>query len=425
MKLVAIYAKIILMSKQDIQVLKGFRDYLPNEQIARRKIISKISEVFERFGFAPIETPTLEYYELLGGKYGEEGEKLMYKFEDQGERMVAMRYDLTVPLTRVMANYPELPKPFKRYQIAPVWRADKPQKGRYREFYQCDVDIVGSTSMVADAEVIAALEASLKALEIGDVVVKFNDRRVIDKVLVDLGISAEDSINFMRTVDKIEKIGKEEVLKELIRQGFQPKILDSYQMVMNDECKAFVSEMENLLSGFGVSNFVFDEFLMRGLDYYTGTVFEIILKNKPEVGSIAGGGRYDNLISKTLGKDMPAVGGSIGLDRLFAALQDAGLIAPQTAAEVIVLNLDSKLMADYLNITTNLRNAGIDCEFYYETSKLDKQFKYAEGKNIKLAVIYGEEEAKSRRVNLKDLVEKKQVTVDLDDITTQIKSMLW
>ncbi len=413
------------MSKNDIQVLKGFRDYLPNEQIARRKIIAKISEVFERFGFAPIETPTLEYYELLGGKYGEEGEKLMYTFEDQGGRKVAMRYDLTVPLTRVIANYPELAKPFKRYQIAPVWRAEKPQTGRYREFYQCDVDIVGSTSMAADAEVIATLEAAFKSLEIGEVIVKFNDRRVIDKVLVDLNIDPKDSLNFMRAVDKIEKIGEVEVSKELKKMGFPPKILESYKMIINDECKDFVTEMENLLSGFGVSNFVYDPFLMRGIDYYTGTVFEFILKDKPEFGSIAGGGRYDNLIGKTLGKDTPAVGGSIGLDRLFAALQDAGLISPQTAAEVIVLNLDPKLTAEYLNITTNLRNAGIDCEFYYEPNKLDKQFKYAEGKNIKLAVIFGEEEAKARRVNLKDLEEKKQVTVDMDDLVTEIKSMLW
>src|SRR3989344_3154764 len=171
------------MAKQLPQLLKGFRDFLPQEQMARKKIISKISEVFERFGFAPLDTPALEYYELLGGKYGDEGEKLMYKFKDQGGRMVALRYDLTVPLSRVVANYPNLPKPFKRYQIAPVWRAENPQKGRFREFTQCDIDIVGSSSLIADAEIVATFAAAFRALEIGEVLIKFNDRRIIDKVL--------------------------------------------------------------------------------------------------------------------------------------------------------------------------------------------------------------------------------------------------
>src|SRR6188472_3843293 len=179
------------MSKEIPQLLKGFRDYLPQDQLARTKIIRKISEVFERFGFSAMDTPALEYYELLGGKYGEEGEQLMYKFTDSGDRKVAMRYDLTVPLARFYSAYRELPTPFKRYQIAPVWRADKPQKGRYREFMQCDVDVVGSTSIIADAEVIATMAAAYKALEVGTFEVKFNDRKLVDEALEILKVPKE------------------------------------------------------------------------------------------------------------------------------------------------------------------------------------------------------------------------------------------
>lgn len=407
------------------QVLKGFRDFLPNEQMARRKIINKISEVFERFGFAPIETPALEYYELLGGKYGEEGEKLMYKFKDQGGRLVALRYDLTVPLARVVSDYPDLPKPFKRYQIGPVWRAENPQKGRFREFYQCDVDIVGSDSLVADAEVVATINEAFVSLEIGEVEVRFNNRVLIDQVLDKLKISKSKVIGFMRAIDKLDKLEKNKVKAMLDDLGFRTGILESYASEMEAEAQTWVEDLEKLLSGFGVINMAFDPFLARGLDYYTSTIFEFVLKNKPEFGSIAGGGRYDKLIGKISGKDTPAVGCSIGLDRLFAALAEMGVIAPQTAAEVLVMNLDQKLMAEYLNIAKNLRDAGIDCEFYYESAKLDKQFKYAESKNMKLAVILGPDEAKKRKVSLKDLEAKEQRTVDLEDLVTEVKSMLW
>jgi len=407
------------------QILKGFRDYLPQEQIARRKMMNKISEVFERFGFAPIDTPSLEPYELLGGKYGEEGEKLMYKFLDQGEREVALRYDLTVPLARVIVQYPELPKPFKRYQMANVWRAEKPQKGRFREFIQCDVDIVGSDSINADAEVITALYQAYKALDLENVEVKFNNRELVDKVLVKLGVSKNDSAKFMRILDKLDKAGEKKVSEMLNEAGFEKNILEKYSKEMEKESKTFVEQFQELLASFGVERMKFDKYLMRGLDYYTGIVFEFTLLNKPEYGSMGGGGRYDGLIGKLTGKDLPAVGGSMGLDRLFAALSESGLIAPQTAAEVIVFNLDKNLQAEYANLATNLRLAGIDTEFYFEPAKLDKQFKYAEAKNIQVAVIFGAEESKKRQVNLKNLKEKKQITVDLDNIVSEVKSMLW
>lgn len=412
------------MTKETPQVLKGFRDYLPQEQIARRKIIAKISEVFERFGFAPIDTPALESYELFKGKIGED-EKLIYKFEDLGGREVALRYDLTVPLARVIANYPDLPKPFKRYQIATVWRAEKPQKGRFRELMQCDVDIVGSDSINADAEVIATLSEAYKALELKNILLKFNNRQLVDSALDQLKVSKNEIAVFMRILDKLDKVGENKVAEMLIDAGFEKDILKSYGEAMDKLSKSYVSEMQTLLASFGVEQIKFDMNLMRGLDYYTGLIFEFILTDKPEYGSIGGGGRYDQLIGKLTGKDTPAVGGSIGLDRLFAAMKETGVIAPQTAAEVIILNLDKNLTADYLNMATNLRNSGIDTEFYFEPVKLDKQFKYAESKNMQVAVIFGAEEAKARKVNLKNLKEKEQVTVDLDDLITQVKSMLW
>ena len=412
------------MSKEIPQILKGFRDYLPDEQLARRKIIAKISEVFERFGFSPMDTPALESYDLFKGKLGED-EKLMYKFEDLGGREVALRYDLTVPLARVYGEYRELTMPFKRYQIGNVWRADKPQKGRYREFTQCDIDVVGSNSINADIEVIAALIAAYKSLEIGTFEVKYNDRKLVDEVLSKLKLSKEEIVKFMRTMDKLDKIGEEKVVESLREQGLDKNIWAEYSKSMDEASKKYVTEMEELLAGAGVSQKRFDKYLMRGLDYYTGIVFEFTLLEKPEFGSVGSGGRYDNLIGNITGTATPAVGGSIGLDRLLAALEEMDVVAPQTATEVIVFNLDQKLTAEYLNMATNLRNAGLDTEFFYELAKLDKQFKYAEAKNMQVAVIFGPEEAKARKVNLKNLREKEQRTVDLDDLITEVKSMLW
>ncbi len=412
------------MAKEIPQVLKGFRDYLPQEQAARKKIIAKISEAFERFGFLPLDTPALEPYELFKGKIGED-EKLIYKFQDLGDREVALRYDLTVPLVRVVSEYQDLPKPFKRYQIANVWRADKPQKGRYREFTQCDIDIVGSNSKIADAEIIAAMLAAYNSLEMGNFTVKVNDRELVNQVLSGLDVPKEKVAGFIRIMDKVAKIGEEKASAMLVEAGFEKEILKKYSEAWESSSKSYFDQLQKLLSGMGVPNIVFDKYLMRGQDYYTGIIFEFEMKEKPEFGSLGGGGRYDKMFGQVTGTDMPAVGGSIGFDRMFAALQEMGVIAPQTAAEVIVFNLDEKLTAEYLNIVTNLRNAGIDTEFYYDAVKIDKQFKYAESKNMQVAVIFGEKEAGMRKVNLKNLQEKEQRTVDMDDLVTEVKSMLW
>ncbi len=405
------------MSKEIPQVLKGFRDYLPEEQIARKNIISKISEVFERFGFAPMDTPSLESYELLKGKIGED-EKLIYKFKDLGDREVALRYDLTIPLARVIASNPNLTKPFKRYQIGNSWRAENTQKGRFREFTQCDIDVIGSDSMLADAEVIATIAEAFKVLEIGEVLVKYNNRQIVDQVL-----GSEDKVAFLRAVDKLDKIGEDKVTAMLKESGIKID-LNEYRSQMKEKSADYVDIFQSNLKSLGVENFVFDPTLARGLDYYTGTVFEFVLKDNPEFGSIAGGGAYDNLIGKISGKETTAVGGSIGLDRLFAALQQNGKIQDQTISQVVVFNLSEELAQEYLKIATQLRKAGFNTEFYYETTKIDKQFKYAENKNAKVAVIMGTEEAKNGTVNLKNLETKEQVTVKLDELVEKVKSMI-
>jgi histidyl-tRNA synthetase len=223
----------------------------------------------------------------------------------------------------------------------------------------------------------------------------------------------------------LDKIGEKKVKEGLAKEELPDDLFESYSQGIVAKSEEYKKQMQGLLANFGVTEVEFDPYLVRGLDYYTGIIFEFVLKDKPEFGSVGGGGRYDNLIGKISGTEVPAVGGSIGLDRMFAALQELGLISPQTAAEVIILNQDEAYTAEYLNMATNLRASCIDCEVFYEPTKLDKQFKYAEKKNIKLAVIYGAEEAKKKKVNIKNLVEKKQVTVDLEDLVSEVKSMLW
>lgn len=413
------------MSKEIPQILKGFRDYLPKEQITRKNVLAKISETFDRFGFLPMDTPALEYYELLGGKYGEEGEQLMYKFQDQGERMVALRYDLTVPLARVMASNQDLTKPFKRYQIALAWRADKPQKGRYREFMQCDVDVIGSSSINADAETIAAMDAAYKNLGLDDVTLKFNNREIVDQALDKLQMTAENKVLFMRAVDKLDKVGEGKVLEFLKNAGLDSGILRAYSKIMDELAQDYIQKMQGLLKAMGIKRAEFDKYLVRGMDYYTGVVFEFFLPKKLDFGSIGGGGRYDKLIGNITGKDTPAVGGSIGLDRMLTAMEELGLVESQPSVQVLVMNLDEKLIVVYLDIVNNLRNAGIATDFYYESAKMDKQFRYAESNNIPLAVIMGPEEVKNKQANIKILSKKEQKTVDLGNLVTEIKSMLW
>jgi histidyl-tRNA synthetase len=434
------------------RTLKGFRDYLPREQITRARFIETIKKVFERFGFEPLETPVLEYEDVLTGKYGEEGETLMYRFQDHGKRHVAMRYDLTVPLARVAAQYQnDLPRPFKRYQVAPVWRADNTQKGRYREFYQCDADIVGADVGLADAECIAVIEQVLLELGIKRFTIKVSNRKLLNAIMLTAKIPASKIQSAIRSIDKLEKVGAKAVAKELVdnigiaeHEAEAVIRLASTKVPDVGALKTFankhilkekvgkegfdeLNKVFEALHELGVKHAEIDLSLARGLDYYTSTIFEAVITESTEsrrFGSVTGGGRYDRMLSLFTGKDMPAVGLSVGLDRLFAAMEEMGLIEHLNVVQVLVLNMDKNLEADYLKIVTGLRKAGINSEVYYEKADFKKQFTYAEKKSIPYAVIYGEDEHKKGVVVLRNLLTRKQETFSRKELAKKIKKIL-
>lgn len=402
--------------KIEPRTLKGFRDYGSVEQAARQAMFAKIQTVFEQFGFSPLSTPALEYKEILMGKYGDD-EKLVYSFQDKGGRDVAMRYDLTVPLARYVAqNQGRLQWPFKRYQIAPVWRADNPQKGRLREFYQCDVDVVGSDSMLADVEVIACVAKALEALGLSNYKIRINDRALL----------AELSQEAIRVLDKVEKIGVDGMVAEMRERGVSDSEIEIAQKLVSGSKQALserLAQILELLKQFKLQGQVeFDPTIARGLDYYSGTVFEIVLPEKPEYGSIAGGGRYDGLLDQFSDQGLPAVGGSVGIDRLYGALDELGLLPQAGSAEVIILNMEAALQDDYLALASELRAAGINTELCYEALKLDKQFKYAERKGIKWAVIFGSEEQANGQVKLKNLATREQAEIPRSELAAKLQS---
>jgi len=387
------------------QTLKGFRDFLPAEAIKRQFVIGKIKEVFERFGFDPLETPALEYAETLLGKYGDEADKLLYLFEDRGGRKVGMRYDQTVPLSRVISQYgQQLPTPFKRYQIQPVWRAENTQKGRYREFLQCDIDTVGTDSALADAEIIACTITSLKELGLNKPQIWINDRRIFD----DLGLSKKEII----IIDKLDKIGKEEVIKELRAAGTKnPERL--WNLIENsmptERLATIIATLEK--QGFVQKvDFVFTPFLARGLEYYTSTIFEAKILETTTLLSVAGGGRYDKLIGSFIGSDIPAVGIAFGFDRIMEILEENNLLPEKkTATQVLVTIFSPDQYTNSLEIGAKLRIARINTEVYAEEgAKLDKQLKYADRKGIPYVIIQGPDEAKRNIVKLKNMQTKEQ-----------------
>lgn len=388
--------------KIEPRLLKGFRDYGPLEQLTRQQVFSKIQSVFERFGFLPLSTPVLEYKEILMGKIGED-EKLIYSFKDNGDRDVAMRYDLTVSLARYIAqNQNQLTLPFKRYQIAPVWRADNPQKGRLREFYQCDVDAVGTDSPMADAEVIACLCQALQAVGVKNYRVRLNDRAVFK----------DFSTATIRAIDKIDKIGIDGIVSEMQTNGVpEDEIAKAKELVSGSSAVPETTTIiMKMLEQYGLEGKVeFDVSIARGLDYYTGTVFEIYLTDKPEFGSVCSGGRYDNLVNQFSDTPVGAVGGSIGVDRLLQALEEMDVLEKAQPIKALILNQNESLQSEYIKLASDLRSMDVNVELYYTPAKLDKQFKYAESKGIAYAIIIGEEEAKSGKAQLKNLQTREQV----------------
>jgi len=406
--------------KIEPRTLKGFRDFLPKEAKKRQYVLNALKKVFESYGFEPLETPALEYEDILSGKYGTEGEKLMYRFTDNGDRKVAMRYDQTVPLARIVAQYQnELPTPFKRYQIQNVWRAENTQKGRYREFLQVDADVVGVYSPLADAEVVAITIKSLQTLGFKKFKILINDRTIFSK-LVDQGIFSEGEMpKIIRAIDKIKKIGDEGVIKEIVTEGFtEEKARNILQMIKTQEKTDTLNDISTYLESLNLDKdvFQFEPTLARGLDYYTGMIFEVEVEGY-EVGSIAGGGRYDNLIGIFAGRDIPAVGFAFGFDRMIEAMETLSLFPNELyTTKVLVTFANSELQKKAIKIADELRDNAINTEVYLEDTSLEKQLKYADRKLIPYVVIVNE-----NNLVLKNMAKRTQEELDTEQILKKLK----
>lgn len=400
------------------EVLRGTRDFLPLQMAKRQYVADAFREVFRRFGYDAIETPAIEYAKTILGKYGDEGNKLTYTFEDNGGRKIALRYDQTVPFARVVAaNHRELPMPFKRYEINRVWRADRPGKGRYREFYQCDIDIIGTESLVADAEIARVAYVALHELGFKKFVVKCNSRRLMNSIFASFGIEADQFTSVLRVLDKIEKIGRDAVaseLSEIISADTTQRLLSLVLMEGSNAHKieavreynsGEISEFLELCDAFGIPEdyIEFDLSLARGLDYYTGIIFEVV-PTDVQMGSLAGGGRYDDLCSMFCKEKLSGVGIAFGFDRIIATLEEMGALTDiGLSTRVLVTCFDAQTQKNSLAIASLLHNAGIPTEVYPDVASLKKQLKFANKKRIPLVVFCGPEEMERGVVKVKNM----------------------
>ena len=410
------------------RTLKGFRDFLPEDMKIRQRVMSVFKQVFESYGYEPLETPTLEHADILLGKYGEEAEKLIYQFEDRGGRKVAMKYDLTVPTCRVVAQYGDkIPLPFKRYQIQPVWRADNTQKGRFREFYQCDADTIGSTSMLADAEFIQMGLQIMNTLGFTDYYARINNRKFIDGLVAFAGASHEQFYIICIAIDKIDKIGIEGVIEEMEKKGVSSEVIKKIVQVVSlkgtnaelilaltqmmrdipiaQEGLAELSTIFSYLQTAEISDklFLFDLSIIRGLSYYTGPVWEFSVRDGG-VGSVAGCGRYDKLIGLYLGRDIPATGGSFGIERIVEVIKERGLLKDESNKLELVTIFSPDLTKQSLSLVNKLRNQGKYVMLYPdENAKLEKQLKYANKKGVETVYILGPEEVDKNQVKVKNM----------------------
>jgi histidyl-tRNA synthetase len=389
------------------RLLKGFRDFLPRDERARLRIEQTLRDTFAAFGFEPIDTPVLEYTDILLGKGGGETDKQIYRFDDQGGRDVAMRYDLTVPFARFMAQHlHELYLPFKRFHIAKVFRGENTQRGRYREFVQCDFDIVGPDSASADFEIVLLMDRSFRAIGVDNVRIHFSHRGVFNSLLSDLGV-AQHGEEVLRIVDKFRKIGKEKVhtdltllvgaqvagtvLRYVSRGADNAATLASMRQLAPNAGPELqrLGEVLDAAAAVGIADrMVLDPSVTRGLDYYTGIVFETFLTELPEIGSVCSGGRYDNLASLYTKEQLPGVGASIGLDRLMAGLEDLGAAAGHAGgADALVLCVDESLTGAYHAVADELRAEGVRVDVFPGGRKLGQQYAYAEKKGVRAAIL--------------------------------------
>lgn len=419
------------------QTLKGFRDFLPPEAKKRQYVLNKLRNIFEYYDFQPLETPALEYEEVLMGKYGHEGEKLMYKFTDKGGRKVAMRYDQTVPLARVIAQYQnDISTPFMRYQIQNVWRSENTQKGRFREFLQCDVDIVGTNSSTADAQILLVAASGLFELGFKNFKILINDREIFQDTAEILRSKFPNLLEkqlhlfllIAKSMDKIKKIGKEGVIKELINEGFTKEEATTCIDIVNHQKPTKrineIMEIINIIRSRLPSDIVFEfsPSLARGLDYYTSTIFEIEIDGY-KGGSVAGGGRYDELIGKFFqyGKKIPAVGFAYGVDRIMDAIEELNIKLPIKFAPDILISVQEATKNESLKYANFIRNEGLQAEIFLgdRDTPLDKQLRYADKKNIPYVLIIENENLFIKNMHTGD----KELTFK-EDVITKLKNSL-
>jgi histidyl-tRNA synthetase len=453
------------MSKPSLA--RGTRDFGPEQMVKRTFILDTIRQVFQRYGFQPLETPTIENLSVLMGKYGDEGDQLLFKVLNSGDFKAklsendlqadykslttkiaekGLRYDLTVPFARyVVMNRGTLPFPFKRYQIQPVWRADRPQKGRYREFYQCDADVVGTDSLLCEAEIVMMLHESLRALGILDFTVKINNRKILTGIAEVIGADGMEG-SLCVAIDKLDKIGKEKVIQELSDRGFSEESTTALEPIfsISTDTNPFeglrewlsaseiamkgIDELEvvwNMVSEFGLEQpqIEFDVTLARGLSYYTGAIFEV-KANGVQIGSISGGGRYDNLTGTFGVSGLSGVGISLGVDRIYDVMEELLLFPDDQTitTRVMLTNFDAEAARYGLKVLNHLRQSGINTEMYPDSVKLKKQLDYADRKNIPFVILIGSQEMESGELTLKNMKTGEQSTATVNEIINIVKA---
>jgi histidyl-tRNA synthetase len=469
-----------MAQKQNTQPPKGTRDFLPREVRQRELVLGKVREVYHRYGFEPLETPAMERLETLLGKYGEEGDQLIFRILERGAELgravdkilaesktatepralhkfaerelgeMALRYDLTVPLARVVAEYQnDLPKFFKRYQCQPVWRADRPAKGRFREFYQCDVDIVGSESLLCEVEVMSAIAEVLDGLGFTDYRLRLNHRGLLRGMIEASGIALSHEVDAITALDKLDKVGVDGVKQELATRGIgeaqAAALLERALLAQkHGDNAALLAALGPALSGSeagtaGVAalqqllawaehapcgrRIQVDPSLARGLSYYTGPIFEVAVADL--AGSLGGGGRYDKLVGMFMGRDLPAVGFSLGLERILVVMAEREMFpALESAAQVMVFRIEEATTAETLQVLHAVRASGVAAELYPNVDKLGKQFQYAQARGAQVAAFVGGQERDAGTVALKHLGSQKQVSVPRAEVAAQVKALL-
>ena len=437
------------MSKVEPRTLPGFMELLPNDQIKFNSLVDKIRKSYEKFGFLPLDTPIIEMADVLLAKAGGETEKQIYRF-NKGETDLALRFDLTVPLAKYVCEYNnDISFPFKRYQIGKVYRGERPQKGRYREFYQCDIDIIGDgeLSIVNDAEMPSVIYTTIKEFGFDNFTIRINNRKLLNGLFAELSLE-EQSVEIMRIIDKLEKIGKDNVVKCLqdlnVADEKIEKILNFIEI--DGETDEKLQKLENLnftnelfLQGltelkevvkyvrlFGVpdTNFKVDLTIARGLDYYTGTVYETFLNDYRELGSVCSGGRYDNLAEFYTDKKMPGVGVSIGLTRLFSKLSELNILKEkdESISKVLVVSMTDDI-SRALEVATKIREEEINTDVYLENKKIKAKFKYADKLKIPYVAVIGEEEEKNGTVSLKNMETGEQEEMSIEKMIEVLKNI--